>query len=135
MTTYLGKVEVCIDEVVISCTGLLDTGNQLTDPLSRMPVIVMEVSLWQDMLPASWKGRFKDEAPDNLILELDQESFQWQDRLRLVPYRGINKGTAFMLAMKPDRVKVTMGKHVMRRQGCSLGWMEVFCRRMGNIRP
>ncbi|WP_272038137.1 sigma-E processing peptidase SpoIIGA [Paenibacillus sp. JJ-100] len=108
LTNYLGKVEVCIDEIVVSCTGLLDTGNQLTDPLSRMPVMVMEVSLWQEMLPDSWKNRLKNEAPDSLILELDREQFEWQNRLRLVPYRGVNKGTAFMLAIKPDRVKVSM---------------------------
>lgn len=108
MTTYLGQVLVYIDDVTISCTGLVDTGNQLTDPLSRLPVMVMEVSLWQDMLPASWKGRLKEEAPDNLIMELDQEDFRWQGRLRLVPYRGINKGTAFMLAIKPDLVRVTL---------------------------
>lgn len=108
MTTYLGEVQVYIDDVTISCTGLVDTGNQLTDPLSRLPVTVMEVSLWQDMLPASWKGRLKEEAPDNLIMELDQEDFRWQGRLRLVPYRGINKGTAFMLAIKPDLVRVTL---------------------------
>lgn len=108
MTTYLGQVLVYIDDVTISCTGLVDTGNQLTDPLSRLPVMVMEVSLWQDMLPTSWKGRLKEEAPDNLIMELDQEDFRWQGRLRLVPYRGINKGTAFMLAIKPDLVRVTL---------------------------
>ncbi|GGH44714.1 sporulation sigma-E factor-processing peptidase [Paenibacillus silvae] len=108
LCTYLGKVEVCIDEKVVSCTGLLDTGNQLTDPLSRMPVMVMEVALWQEWLPDSWKHRLKQESPDKLIMELDQQQFKWQDRLRLVPYRGINKGTAFMLAIKPDRVRVTM---------------------------
>ncbi|WP_435368221.1 sigma-E processing peptidase SpoIIGA [Paenibacillus polysaccharolyticus] len=108
MSTYLGQVEVRIDEVVVSCTGLLDTGNQLTDPLSRMPVMVMEVSLWQTMLPDSWNSRLKNESPENLIMELDQKHFRWQDRLRLVPYRGINKGTAFMMAVKPDRVTVTM---------------------------
>ncbi|KQY87468.1 sigma-E processing peptidase SpoIIGA [Paenibacillus sp. Root52] len=110
MTTYLGRVEVVIDEVSITCTGLVDTGNQLTDPLSRLPVMVMEVSLWQDLLPEAWKGRLKDETPDNLIMELDQEQFRWQDRLRLVPFRGINKGTAFMLAIRPDLVRVSLGE-------------------------
>lgn len=109
MTTYLGQVDVYIDEAIVSCTGLLDTGNQLADPLTRQPVMVMEVSQWQQWLPDSWKDRLKHEAPDNLIMDMNQEQFHWQDRLRLVPYRGINKGTAFMLAIKPDRVKVTMG--------------------------
>ena len=50
----------------------------------------------------------KKRDQEEQILELDQEQFEWQNRLRLVPYRGVNKGTAFMLAIKPDRVEVTM---------------------------
>ena len=34
------------------------------------------------------------------------EEFIWQDRLRLVPYRGVNRNTQFMLAIKPDKVVI-----------------------------
>ena len=30
--------------------------------------------------------------PDKLIMGLAAEEFEWQDRLRLVPYRGVNRG-------------------------------------------
>ena len=56
----------------------------------------------------SARPRERLEVQSEKILELDQEQFEWQNRLRLVPYRGVNKGTAFMLAIKPDRVEVTM---------------------------
>ncbi|MDO7905398.1 sigma-E processing peptidase SpoIIGA [Paenibacillus sp. JX-17] len=108
MAVFLGKVEANIDGVQICCTGLVDTGNQLTDPLTRVPVMVMEASLWSEYLPASWQDRLKDGEADRLIMELGSETFPWQDRLRLVPYRGVNKSTSFMLALKPDQVIITL---------------------------
>lgn len=109
MTTYLAEVTVRIDDTVVVCTGLLDTGNQLTDPLSRLPVMVMETSLWQPYLPDSVGGQGNGSEADNLILAwTEDDSFLWRDRLRLVPYRGINKGSQFMLALKPDEVTVRL---------------------------
>lgn len=110
LSTYLGEVMVLIGEVEVNCTGLIDTGNQLTDPLTRMPVMVMEASLWEDFLPDSWAGKISSSGADNLIMELSEDSgFPWRERLRLVPYRGINKGSQFMIALKPDKVTVVVG--------------------------
>ncbi|MFB5759320.1 sigma-E processing peptidase SpoIIGA [Paenibacillus medicaginis] len=107
ISSFMGDVEVRIEGVCVKCTGLLDTGNQLNDPLTRMPVMVMEASLWSDHLPRDWSRFLADGQADNLVMNME-ESYAWRDRLRLVPYRGINKSTAFMLAVKPDEVKVTM---------------------------
>ncbi|MBO2943198.1 sigma-E processing peptidase SpoIIGA [Paenibacillus sp. F411] len=108
--TLLGEVTVVMGDVTVSCTGLLDTGNQLSDPLTRMPVMVMEASLWEESIPSSWRARLSE--PDKLILELGEAAGELQDRLRLVPYRGINRGAAFMLAMKPDRARIVMNGEV-----------------------
>ncbi|MGG4550994.1 sigma-E processing peptidase SpoIIGA [Paenibacillus humicus] len=103
----LAEVQVRIDETTVRCMGLVDTGNQLKDPLTRWPVMVMEASLWDQMLPESFLSRLAAEQADNLIMEWsDEDSFPWRDRLRLVPYRGINKGSQFMIALKPDEVSV-----------------------------
>lgn len=104
--THLAEVTVTIGESVRTCVGLIDTGNQLYDPLSRSPVMVMEAAMWSDDLPAAWLDGIKKAQVDRLIAELDGEAFKWQERLRLVPYRGINRGTQFMLALKPDAVSV-----------------------------
>ncbi len=106
---YFAEVKVNIGNEQVKCTGLLDTGNQLCDPLTRIPVMVMEASLWGDHLPASWKDKLAEGDADKLVMELGEESsFAWQDRLRLVPYRGVNRGAAFMLALKPDSVEICM---------------------------
>lgn len=107
--SLLGHVTVYIGDKTIMCTGLFDTGNQLSDPLSRTPVMVMEASLWESELPPAWCEKLAEGEPDKLIMELGEIDFEWQDRLRLVPYRGVNRGAAFMLALKPDSVRIELG--------------------------
>lgn len=121
LETYIGEVVVEIDGVTVSCPGLLDTGNQLCDPLTRIPVMVMESTLWEGHLPAAWKGRLTQDGADRLLLETDGQSFAWQDRMRLVPYRGINRGASFMLALKPDLVSIKLGEEVFYSKRVLIG--------------
>jgi stage II sporulation protein GA (sporulation sigma-E factor processing peptidase) len=107
MTSYFAGVVVHIDEFARHCTGLIDTGNQLYDPLTKTPVMVMELSQWGDKFPESWKNKIERSEVDQILSALDSSEFAWQDRLRLVPYRGVNRSTQFMLAIKPDRVVIT----------------------------
>ncbi|MFD1772971.1 sigma-E processing peptidase SpoIIGA [Paenibacillus rhizophilus] len=121
LEAYIGTVQVEIEGVTVTCSGLLDTGNRLYDPLTKTPVMVMEASLWEDYLPESWKGRLSQEGADQLLLETDGQSFVWQDRLRLVPYRGVNRGASFMLALKPDHVAVTLGEETTEHRKVLIG--------------
>ncbi|NOV03408.1 sigma-E processing peptidase SpoIIGA [Paenibacillus planticolens] len=107
LTTFVAEVTIHVGDYTASCKGLIDTGNQLYDPLTRTPVMVMEVSEWGDVLPAEWLQRIRSADVDQIISGLGVEEFIWQDRLRLVPYRGVNRNTQFMLAIKPDKVVIT----------------------------
>ncbi|MNY32162.1 Sporulation factor SpoIIGA [compost metagenome] len=69
--------------------------------------MVMEVAEWGDVLPEQWLQRIRSADVDQIISGIGVEEFVWQDRLRLVPYRGVNRNTQFMLAIKPDKVVIT----------------------------
>lgn len=103
---YFAEVRVYVGDYESSCTGLIDTGNRLYDPLTRTPVMVMEAAEWKDVLPDSWMKRIRTSEVDQIVSAMGVDEFVWQDRLRLVPYRGVNKGTQFMLAIKPDKVVI-----------------------------
>ncbi|MNG18577.1 Sporulation factor SpoIIGA [compost metagenome] len=68
--------------------------------------MVVEANVWQDDLPELWLKSIRESQVDRLVAGLGEETFAWQDRLRLVPYRGINRGSQFMLALKPDYVQI-----------------------------
>jgi stage II sporulation protein GA (sporulation sigma-E factor processing peptidase) len=119
--THLAEVKITIGQCIQTCVGLIDTGNQLYDPLTRTPVMVMEAALWKDDLPESWLNSIRDAQVDRLVAGMDEEPFIWQDRLRLVPFRGVNRGSQFMLAIKPDAVEITREGQVFETRKVLIG--------------
>jgi len=122
---HIARMKVTIGEREFECEGLIDTGNQLYDPLTRTPVTIIEASLLEADLPSTWLKRIREAEVDKLIIgdsgDSADDDFVWQDRLRLVPYRGINRGTQFMLALKPDAVTVQLGQDTIVTRKALIG--------------
>jgi stage II sporulation protein GA (sporulation sigma-E factor processing peptidase) len=107
-------IEIKVGDGSWKIKALLDTGNRLYEPLTRIPVMIMEASIWKDELPPGWCDRLKGESPDQLIAEMDahfSDVYRWGGRLRLVPYRAVNGNTRLMLAVKPDVVLLSREGH------------------------
>ncbi|HEY8347115.1 MAG TPA: sigma-E processing peptidase SpoIIGA [Symbiobacteriaceae bacterium] len=85
----------------VEVMALLDTGNSLRDPLTGIPVVVLEASALAGVLPppvlaavaAGWQGL--DGLPEG-----------WKVRLRLVPFRSVGRPDGFLLAFVPDQLAV-----------------------------
>jgi stage II sporulation protein GA (sporulation sigma-E factor processing peptidase) len=102
----LAEVTVEIAGRIVQCTGLIDTGNRLYDPLTRTPVMVAEAALWKGELPADWIDALRGGEVADLLARTDLDGHGWRDRLRFVPFRGIGGRTQLMLAVKPDSVRI-----------------------------
>jgi len=103
----LWSVQVELSEWHIELTGLLDTGNALTDPLSRTPVMVADWELFRDCLPEALIPSFENGVDISMALgDVDMDS-EWQSRFRLVPYRGVGGTMGMLLAFRPDVVRLT----------------------------
>lgn len=114
LTAYIAEVVIKLDDLTLTCKGLIDTGNRLYDPLTKTPVMVVETSLWGDRLPEKWVRHIRRSEVDRMVAVMQEEDFEWPDRIRLVPYRGVNKATQFMLAVKPDEVSLSYNdKHLV----------------------
>ncbi|WP_246070674.1 sigma-E processing peptidase SpoIIGA [Paenibacillus kobensis] len=119
---HVARMKVTIGQKEYECEGLIDTGNQLYDPLTRTPVTIIEASLLEADLPSTWMKRIREAEVDKLVIgDSAEDEFVWQDRLRLVPYRGINRGTQFMLALKPDAVTVQLGEETIVTRRALIG--------------
>lgn len=121
IANYCADTEVTIDGHRVKCIGLIDTGNQLYDPLTRTPVMIMEAHHWQGALPSTWFEKIQAGQFDELLQVISSEQWDWQHRLRLVPYKGINKGSQFMLALKPDKVVINFDNEHIETEHVLIG--------------
>jgi stage II sporulation protein GA (sporulation sigma-E factor processing peptidase) len=99
----------------VELEALLDTGNQLTDPVSRSPVVIVEYDSVCDFLPAELREVLENKfEPDFTAIGAKIEDPQWAARLRLIPYRSLGKSGGLLVGFKPDAVEVVYGGRVVR---------------------
>ncbi|MDN3014838.1 sigma-E processing peptidase SpoIIGA [Paenibacillus sp. BSR1-1] len=84
--------------------GLVDSGNQLYDPLSRLPVMFVSIKNQLDAIPEQIKKIAAD--PEPLIMGSGEVSDEWQNRLRIVPCRVVGQEHQLIVAIKPDNILI-----------------------------
>jgi stage II sporulation protein GA (sporulation sigma-E factor processing peptidase) len=99
----LVAVQVSINEQVFSLKGLIDSGNQLYDPLSQTPVMIITADAMRGMVPVELLEAAKDAESMDFYEHIPEE---WQPRLRIIPYRTVGHSGQFMIAFKPESVVV-----------------------------
>ncbi|MGE5550316.1 MAG: sigma-E processing peptidase SpoIIGA [Bacteroidota bacterium] len=85
--------------------GLLDTGNQLCDPVSRKPVVVLDYSLVKGILSDPARAFIEALAEGGSPPELPAED-PWFPRMRVIPYRTIQNNAGLMPGIRADRIWV-----------------------------
>lgn len=106
-------IKFCGHELKI--TGLVDTGNQLVDPLTGDPVVIVEQELIAPYLPS----RIKEVFANSGELELTKlvRSFSEEEKFlpfRLIPFTTIGKHHGMLLGFKPDEIKILAGDQEIR---------------------
>lgn len=103
----LHTVQVSINGISHKTDGFIDSGNHLSDPLTKRPVVICD-----QLFLRNW---FTEEdlqllarANDNLDLDLLPED--WPYEFSVVPYQGVNGEGALMLVLKPDSILIEMGQ-------------------------
>jgi stage II sporulation protein GA (sporulation sigma-E factor processing peptidase) len=100
----LVRVEVRIGLETIEVKGLVDSGNQLYDPLSKLPV--MFVSIKNHLEKVSEPIMKLADDPEEVIMGSSELPDDWQNRLRIIPCKVIGQEHQLIVAVKPDSILI-----------------------------
>ncbi|MDF0725269.1 sigma-E processing peptidase SpoIIGA [Cytobacillus sp. S13-E01] len=101
----IAKVVITIENKEIQLKGLIDSGNQLYDPITKSPVLIVDVNKTGEYFPESIIEQSKN--MDSFTTdESDQDMHKWENRVRIIPYRGVGQEHQFLLALKPDEITI-----------------------------
>lgn len=99
------RIEMNGDTVELK--GLVDTGNSLTDPITKYPVIIVEYDAILKLFPDNIKEVFRvSKSPNyNDIAVLINDAL-WMTRLRVIPYQALGTENGMLVGFKPDSVYI-----------------------------
>ena len=101
------NIEIHIKEKTLKLKAMLDTGNMLKDPISGMPVIVVEKQELYSILPKKLLDNIDKliggEA-ENLLEQVEEKEIF--TRFRMIPFSSVGKQNGIMLGFKSDQVVI-----------------------------
>lgn len=109
---YLFKVAIAYQGKTLETKGFLDSGNQLRDPMTQRPVILLDQKIVKEILGENLAIKIQETnelEPWQRILviqELDPEWSGW----RIIPYCAVGKQEGKLLAFTLDQVVIFEAK-------------------------
>lgn len=103
----LVTISISFDRKSIEVPALVDTGNSLHDPLSNMPVVVVEFTAIRDLLPDDIRSIFEQDTENDLkrVTAVISRS-DWFSRFRLIPFTSLGKENGMLIGFKPDYIEI-----------------------------
>lgn len=129
----LNKLTICFDDKKIDVSALLDTGNQLTDPATKKPVIVIETEALKKLMPDEILRKISANNVEinELLASLDQD---WASRLRLIPFNSVGSAHGLMIGFRPDAVEINSKGYSLRTSEVVLGLVNRSLSREGQYK-
>jgi stage II sporulation protein GA (sporulation sigma-E factor processing peptidase) len=101
------NLKIAFESQSIDLAALIDTGNSLHDPLTNMPVIVVEYGAIKEILPLEIREIFETSKDDDLeSLSAIMTNSRWISRFRLIPFSSLGKANGMLIGFKPDYIKI-----------------------------
>lgn len=98
----LVQVLIVIEEKEYRFKGLIDSGNQLYDPISKMPVMFISI---KDRLEQFPQEIIKIAGnPEEIILGNESIGGEWEHKMRVIPCKVVGQEHQLIIAFKPDRI-------------------------------
>lgn len=103
-------VQLTLGQEQFSFKGLVDSGNQLYDPLSKMPVMFVSLKNCHDPLPEEVR-RIAVEG-ESIVMGNEEFPIEYQNRLRIVPYQVVGQEHRLIVALKMDEIAIEKDNEV-----------------------
>lgn len=99
------SVSICMENTIKETVALIDSGNQLVDPITKQPVVICDEAFMKNWFSDEEWTLLKKASEDLCFDELPE---RWRDRFRLIPYHGVGGTSTFMIVLKPDWMQLTI---------------------------
>lgn len=98
------NIKVKLNNKEIEVKAMLDTGNLLKEPITNIPVIVIEHTLLYECIPKQILNNIDDILGGDFSKISDEIKQKYMTKLKFIPFSSLGKQNGMLLGIKPDYV-------------------------------
>ena len=97
------EVEIFYNEKSSNIKVILDTGNLLTEPITKTPVLIVEAEKLKGIIPQDILNNIENVIYNNSFDNIDEEI---KTRCSIIPFSSIGKDNGIIIGFRPDYIKI-----------------------------
>lgn len=113
-------IKIYNEDKMLKVNALLDSGNMLKEPISGMPVIIIEKETLGKLIPEKILDYIEDIMGGD-EKETKNEIQQYLSKVRMVPFMSIGKANGMLVGIKVDKVKIETEDINIERENVIVG--------------
>jgi len=119
------NIKIYFRQKYIETIALLDTGNMLKDPITSMPVVVVEKEILKNILPEIILNNLNKIIGGDVPKEVyEDENLEYITKFRVIPFSSIGKENGMLLGFKTDKVEVNDQSNIEEIKNVIIGIYE-----------
>ena len=99
-------IEMKINNKIIKTIAMVDTGNCLKEPITNVPVVVVEHTLLYECVPKQILDNLEKIIGGDFTKVDEEIKNKYISKLKLIPYSSLGKQNGMLLGIKPEYFKV-----------------------------
>ena len=115
------NIKIYINEKMVGTTAMIDTGNMLKDPITGNPVIVVEATLLEQILPREILQNIENIMGGEFENVTEEIRNKYISKLKLIPYSSLGKQNGMLLGIKADKVKIINQEEEIEKDNVIIG--------------
>ncbi len=116
-------LRIALNGLTFEAKGLVDTGNQLMDPLTGSPVCIISIHGKEKLLPKEVVAVI-EKGVENMSMESKELPDGWQGKMRIIPCRVVGEDNQLLIGFKPDALYIEVSGEYKEASKCVISFTK-----------
>ena len=100
------KIKFKINEKIKETKAMIDTGNLAKEPITNIPVVIVESTLLEDVLPKEILNNLEKILSGDFSQISEEIQEKYMSRLRCIPFSSLGKHNGMLLGIRINEINV-----------------------------
>lgn len=110
------NISIIFEHTKIEVNAIIDTGNFLKEPITGMPVIIVEKDILKDAISANILENIEEIINGKKIIE-----DKYMSKIRLIPFSALGTDKGLLLGIKPDNFYISYQEKIIKSRNIVVG--------------
>lgn len=116
------KIKIYFQGKSIDVNALIDTGNMLKDPITAVPVIVVEKERLEKIIPLEILENLEQIIQGNSENLIEDESLsKYISKFKIIPFKSLGKENGLLLGIKADYIELNLEEQIKKVDNVIIG--------------